>query len=171
MNKRTSQINSLGKGPHEGRVAAVAGPQPRRRGDARPLLVWVTALCRGSSLLRACVRRRCLPPLDVSCSLGLQPPQGDGRFSRWWNVLYLFAREMTKGGRAMVRPQGVRRQRSSPHRPLPPHVLQLPGACHRISRCALEMLSCTMHFDSRSPGDTCISSESSRRELRTKDVV
>ena len=63
-------------------------------------------------------------------------------------MLYPFARTMTKGGRAMVRDERVHRQRSNPHRSLPAHMLQLPDACQRFPRCAHEMLSCMMRFDS-----------------------
>ena len=55
MNKRTSQINSLQKSPHEGRVAPVSGAQPRRRADARHLMMPAKVLC-CTSCARAALR-------------------------------------------------------------------------------------------------------------------
>ena len=128
MNKRTSQVNSLEKGPHEGRVAAVDGAQPRQRGDARHKMMPANALCCSFERATAIHSAECVPPLEVSCSTGLQRPRWRWATWRWWDALCPSLPAMTKGGRAVVRSQGVRWQRSNPHRSLPPQMLQLPGA-------------------------------------------
>ena len=148
MNKTTSQINSLQKAPHEGRVAAVDGSQPRRRADARHRMIPAKAVCDEWSVCQHFVGRRCLPPLDVSFSVRLQRPHWRWLRSRCWNVVFPLLPALTKGGRAMVRYQRVRRQRSNPHRSLPPHMLEMPAARQRVPRCAHEILSCMMRFDS-----------------------
>ena len=141
MNKRTSQINSLRKGPHEGKVAAVGGSQPRQSADARHRMMLAKVLCGGLCVRQYLFRRRCLSPLDVSCCVRLQWPRWRLRLWWWSNVHCPFPRAMTKGGRGLVRYQGVRRQRSNPDRSLPPHMLQLPGASQRVPRCAHEIFS------------------------------
>ena len=136
------------KAPFHGRVEAVDGALPRRRADARHRMTLAKAMCDGSSVCQHFNRRRCLPPRDVSCSVRLQRPCWRWRLSWWWHVHCSSLPALTKGGRALVRDQGVRQQRSNPHRSLPAHVLQLPAARQRVPRCAPEMLSCMMLFDS-----------------------
>ena len=77
----------------------------------------------------------------------------EGEFSRWSDMVCPFARAMTQGGRAMIQHQRAQRQRSSPHLPLPQHMLEMPGASQRVPRCVHEILSCIVCFDSALAGD------------------
>ena len=95
------------------------------------------------------VRRRCMPPLEDSCSPRSQPPRPRWSTSRWWEVLYPSLPAMTKGGRAMERRQGVRRPRRRRHWSLPPPCVSMPPASERLCRVRSDSLTCIVRFDFR----------------------
>ena len=90
-----------------------------------------------------------MPPLDVRCSTACQARPAAAAKARWWQRLEALARDMTKGGRALVPADRAVLQHQLLHRSLPPPLLPMPGASERLRSFAPEVLTCIVLFDSQ----------------------
>ena len=92
--------------------------------------------------------RRALPPLDIKCSTVRHSLPAAVAKARWWPLLHASLPALTSGGRAIVPSEGNNLQHRRHQRPLPQHVLCMPGCSGRLRLTLCWMVSTFSFVDS-----------------------
>ena len=116
-------------------------------GAARHDLLPAKAPTLSSAARRPCGGQPSMPSLDSRCSTVCHGASWQMATSRRWDMLCPLLRALTKGGRAVVRQQGMDWQRRRWHWSLPAPLLAMPGVSQRVPQTPSDSLTFIFRFD------------------------